>query len=79
MPLALPEAYSLAVAHVGAATNRLWCVSASCLEEAKSFSFVTRWTFGFSNTNGEITRVIVFFDKTVGHMEGAAIVGGTLK
>src|SRR5271170_6299018 len=58
-PLALPEAYALAAARIGTATNRFYCVSASWLGKPGEWS--KRWTFGFSNTNGEIAKVEVFF------------------
>ena len=78
-PMSLSEAHELAMAHVGAATNRLWCVTATCLDETKHSSFITHWTFGFSNTNAELTKVVVFFDQTVGQMVGADFVRNPLK
>lgn len=62
-PLTLPEAYALATAQLGEATNRLFCVSATCVEPPTFMT--TGWTFGFSNTNGETAHVKVFFDKMV--------------
>jgi hypothetical protein len=62
-PLPLPEAYGIALARMGAATNQLYCVSASCLEMTNNG--FTGWTFLFSNTNAQHTRVRVFFDKAV--------------
>jgi hypothetical protein len=62
-PLALPEAYTLATARLGATTNRFFCVSATCVEPA-GFS-IKAWTFGFSNTNGQMARVKVFFNQDV--------------
>jgi hypothetical protein len=54
----LPEAYALAMADIGAATNRFHCVSASCLDK----EFRGGWTFLFSNTNGQTARVVVWFN-----------------
>jgi hypothetical protein len=62
-PLALPDAYRLAMVRIGAATNRFHCVAASCLEMTNSG--FTGWTFWFSNTNVQRIRVDVFFDKEV--------------
>jgi hypothetical protein len=56
-PQSLPEAYAVAVADIGAATNRFYCVSATCLEK----HHYAGWTFSFSNTNGQTARVVVFF------------------
>ncbi len=60
-PLALPDAYSLALAHVGSATNRFYCVAASTLEMT-NYHF-RGWGFTFSNTNGQRARVEVSFYK----------------
>lgn len=62
-PLTLPEAYSLATGFIGDATNRVHCVSASCLEPDSERS--TGWVFAFSNTNGARAAVKVFFNKDV--------------
>src|SRR5262249_36499369 len=62
-PLELPEAYTLATTRLGAATNRLFCVSATCVEPVNSST--QGWTFGFSNTNGQIAKVKVFFNRDV--------------
>ena len=62
-PLALPEAYSMALAHIGSATNQFHCVSASCIEMTNNGW--TGWTFAFWNTNGQRGRVNVYFDKKV--------------
>jgi hypothetical protein len=62
-PLPLPEAYTLATTRLGPATNSFFCVSATCLEPPTFMT--TGWTFGFSNTNGQIVQVKVFFDKIV--------------
>jgi hypothetical protein len=60
-PLALPEAYEIALGRLGEATNRFYCLTASCLEMTnRGF---TGWTFWFSNTNAQRARVDVFFDK----------------
>jgi hypothetical protein len=61
--IALPEAYTLALAHIGAATNRFHCLTASCLESTNSG--LAGWTFSFSNTNNQRARVVVFYDKKV--------------
>jgi hypothetical protein len=58
-PQSLTEAYGVAMDRVGAATNRLYCVSASCLENPPPY--YAGWVFWFSNTNGERARVEVFF------------------
>jgi hypothetical protein len=60
-PLTLPEAYALAAAHIGTATNHFYCVAASCLEMTNAG--FTGWTFSFSSTNGQRGRVVVYFDK----------------
>ena len=78
-PMTLSEAYKLAMAHVGPATNRLWCVSADLLAETKTSSSITHWTFRFSDTNGGFTKVLVFFDKDVFHLVGAVLHGDQMK
>jgi hypothetical protein len=60
-PLALPDAYALAVSHMGSSTNSFHCVTASALERTNSGW--AGWTFLFSNTNNDHTRVVVFYDK----------------
>ena len=62
-PVAMPEAYAIALKRIGVATNRFYCVTASCLE-ITNHGF-TGWTFRFSNTNAQRVRVDVFFDKEV--------------
>ena len=62
-PLRIIEAYELALARVGNATNRYYCVTASCLEPTKRG--LPGWTFCFSNTNGERACVEISFDKEV--------------
>ena len=63
-PLALTEAYTLAVARLGPATNRFHCISASVLEMGGTNGW-TGWTFWFSNTNGDRASMWVFFDGGV--------------
>jgi len=75
--LSIAEAYALALAHIGPASNRMWCISGNC-QTAYGPTTFTHWEFGFSDTNGALTKVEVFFDKTVCHMEGAACLGGRL-
>ena len=60
-PVSLPEAYALALGHIGAATNRFHCVTASCLERTNSGW--AGWVFTFGNTNNQRARVVVFYDK----------------
>jgi hypothetical protein len=60
-PLSLPESYSLALARMGSATNRFFCVAASSLEMTNHY--FPGWAFVFSNTNGEHARIEVSFDK----------------
>jgi len=60
-PLILTEAYGLALDRVGTASNRFYCVSASCLEMTNHY--FRGWSFVFSNTNGDRARVEVSFDK----------------
>src|SRR5258705_13438344 len=62
-PVNLSEACSLAMAHIGEATNRIYCVTASCLDRDSQRS--AGWTFEFSNTNGDHAVVKVFFSKEV--------------
>jgi hypothetical protein len=64
-PLALPDAYALAVAKLPrVVTNRFHCISASVLEMSGS-NGLTGWTFWFSNTNGDRASIWVFFDGLV--------------
>ena len=58
-PLSMGEAYALAVAHLGRATNQFYCITASCLQTTNDP--FTGWTFSFSNTNGQRGRVNVYF------------------
>ena len=62
-PLTLPEAYAMAIAHIGKATNQFHCITASCIEMTNGG--FTGWTFRFSDTNGRRSSVNVFFDKEV--------------
>lgn len=62
-PLGVPEAYSLAAAYLGSATNRFYCVSATCLEMGGSG--FPAWKFAWSDTNGERAYLEVTFDKEV--------------
>ena len=62
-PLDLPKAYAMAMTRVGGATNRVYCIAATCLEMTNNG--FTGWTFWFSNTNAQRARVDVFFDKEV--------------
>jgi hypothetical protein len=59
--LTLTDAYAMSLERIGTATNRFYCVSASCLEKTKSGW--PGWTFSFSNTNGRVAHVEVFFRK----------------
>jgi hypothetical protein len=61
--LSLTEAYGLALAKIGTATNQVHCVSATCLQKDNLRS--SGWTFTFSNTKGDCATVKVFFNKDV--------------
>jgi hypothetical protein len=50
------EAYAAATALMGTATNRFYCVSASCLGNT-----LPGWIFSFSNTNGEMAHIEYYF------------------
>jgi hypothetical protein len=66
-PLALPEAYALALSNLAktpGATNRFHCISASCVEMSNTNGW-TGWTFWFANTNGDRASLWVFFDGAV--------------
>ena len=63
LPLAMPDAYALATDHIGAATNRFHCVSATCLEVGNQRT--TGWSFAFLNADGQQADVKVFLDKAV--------------
>jgi hypothetical protein len=66
--LSLNIAYNKAVQALGTSTNKYYCISTTCLNHlgmvgsSEGFSEYG-WTFIFSNTNGTITNVYVFFDK----------------
>jgi hypothetical protein len=60
-PLSLSDAYSLSQAFMGDATNRFYCVSASCLEPTKAG--LPGWSFAYYNANGQRVGVEVYFDK----------------
>src|SRR6266436_2848729 len=62
-PVAMPEAYSLAAAYLGSATNRFYCVTATRLE--MGLSGFPAWKFSWSDTNGERAYIEVTFDKEV--------------
>jgi hypothetical protein len=63
-PINLVEAYGLAAQHLGEATNRVHCVTATCHDRDGNRS--AAWTFEFSNTNGHRANAKVFFsDKSV--------------
>jgi hypothetical protein len=62
-PVAVPEAYERALRYLGAATNRFYCVSTTCLELGRSG--YPAWKFSFSDTNGESAYLEVTFDKEV--------------
>ena len=63
-PVSLPEAYQIALIHIGPATNSFYCLSASCVDDKGHRG----WTFTFGNTNGQRGRVIVYFTKGVSPM-----------
>jgi len=66
-PLALPQAYVLALSNLAktpGATNRFHCISASCVEMNNTNGW-TGWTFWFANTNGDRASLMVFFDGIV--------------
>ena len=63
-PVSLPEAYEIALTHIGSASNSFYCLSASCVADKGHRG----WTFTFGNTNGQRGRVIVYFTKGVSPM-----------
>jgi hypothetical protein len=73
-PMALPDAYALAQAQIGTATNTFYCVAASCLDMTNAG--FTGWTFTYANTNGQRGRVNVYFDGevSVGAREGEVLI-----
>ncbi len=60
-PLEMITAYQMAMTYLGTATNRLYCVGASCLKPTRQG--VPGWTFSFSSTNGYSADVDISFDK----------------
>lgn len=66
-PLGLTGAYAMSLSFVGTATNRFYCVSATCLEKTKSG--LPGWKFTFCNTNQQHVVVnvpfVADFDKGV--------------
>lgn len=68
--ISLSDAYVLALSNVGQKTNEYYCIRASCLEPISGFSSAggglnrQGWMFEFSNTNSQVKRIAVFFDKT---------------
>lgn len=71
-PVSLSEAYALVLGHIGTATNRFYCVSATCLDPTKRG--LPGWTFCFSNTNGQRAYMEVSFDKEINTDEQSASV-----
>jgi hypothetical protein len=73
-PMAMMDAYSLAQAQIGTATNAFYCVAASCLDMTNAG--FTGWTFTYANTNGQRGRVNVYFDGevSVGAREGEVLI-----
>jgi hypothetical protein len=63
-PVSLPEAYGIALTHIGSASNAFYCLSASCVDDKGHRG----WTFKFGNTNGQRGRVIVYFTRGVSPM-----------
>ncbi len=63
-PVSLLDAYSLAAGKLGDATNRFYCVSATCLDNTNRLS--TGWLFHFLDARGDGANVKVFFNRTVG-------------
>lgn len=80
-PLALQEAYQLALTALGAGTNRFYCVSTTCLKRLPTISNRAGlhdgqgWTFEFSSTNGVQKHVAVYFDKAT-TIDGGGSRGG---
>src|SRR5262245_45075739 len=62
-PLTLPQAYAVAEKRIGTATNRFYCLAASCLDPTNKVS--TGWVFEFSNTNGERAVIKVLSNTEV--------------
>jgi hypothetical protein len=62
-PVGLSEAYALTLSFMGPATNNFYCVSASCTDKTRSG--LPGWTFAFFNTNAQMVRIEVSFDKEI--------------
>src|ERR1022692_1842063 len=67
-PVTLPEAYNLALAALGQNTNEFYCIMTTCLDRLPMMTSAgvddgEGWTFEFSNTNGSLKHVLVYFDK----------------
>lgn len=63
-PVSLQEAYDLALAHIGVASNSFYCIRASCVDSNGNRG----WTFTFANTNGQRGWLVVYFSKGVSPM-----------
>jgi hypothetical protein len=74
-PLAMSDAFALTQiyiqAHMGTATNCLYCISASCVDMTKRG--LPGWTFYFSNTNGQRIYMEVSFDREVSTLLGDTV------
>lgn len=70
-PLALSDAFALALAYMGPATNRFYCVSATCLPDSRGGA--PGWWFTFSDTNGQLFRIETCFDKDIFTDEGGLL------
>src|SRR5689334_4841864 len=57
--ISLPDAYALALAHIGRASNSFYCFTASCVDPKKNRA----WLFTFASTNGQRGQVIVGFNR----------------
>src|SRR5262249_44848314 len=68
-PIPLSSAYAMALSRIGPATNRFYCVSASCVET--TLPSYAGWVFWFSNTNREQARVEVYFESKAVHIPDA--------
>jgi hypothetical protein len=69
-PLTLVQAYAIAEKRIGTATNRFYCVTASCLDPTNRVS--TGWVFEVSNTNGDRAIIKVLFNSEVSIDERSA-------
>ena len=59
--LILPEAYNLATQALGSITNDFHCLGANCQVSGLG----PNWNFSFSNTNGTLKTVFVYFDTKI--------------